>query len=529
MNQQTVSYNPATLEPNGVVDNTPLEDFADIFDKARKVQKAWGNVSYKTRATHMQRMADYIRDNADYLAETISKDNGKLKVDALVTEVIPAIGSINWYSKNAAKVLKDELILPSSLVFSNKLSKRTFQPLGVIGIVSPWNYPLSIPFGEIIMALMAGNAVVLKVAADTPMIGLLIKEILDHAALPEGLFTLVTGSGSKVVNAMLENGVNKIFFTGSTFAGKAVMKACAEYLTPCSLELGGNDAMIVLEDASIEKAVNGALWAGCQNAGQSCGGVKRVYVHEKVYDQFVEMATKKVAALRHGYNGFDADLGSVTTEKQFLSLKKDLELALEQGARIAAQSQPVGEQKGYFFPATLLVDVTHDMEFTKEEIFGPFLPIMKVKSEHEAIECANDSKYGLTASVWTGSNSRGKKVAKQLEAGAVTINDHLYTHGLAETDWGGPKESGLGRTHGKLGLYEMVEPKLVNWDWLGVMKVNPWWFPFNEKKYKSLKKALEIMNPRSVFHGLYYTVTFLPVAILKSMSAWKVKPNKKKK
>ncbi|MDY7025401.1 MAG: aldehyde dehydrogenase family protein [Pseudomonadota bacterium] len=528
MNEQTISINPATLEPNGVVDNTPLDEFPGIFDQARQVQKAWSNLSFKARAQHIRKMADYIRDNADEIAQSISNDNGKLKIDALVTEVIPCIGSINWYTKNASKVLKSELVLPSNLVFANKVSRRFYEPVGVVGIISPWNYPLSIPFGEIIMALMAGNAVVLKVAADTPTIGLLIERILSAAQLPKGLFTLVTGSGSKVVAGMLDNGVNKIFFTGSTTAGKAVMKACAEYLVPCSLELGGNDAMVVLDDADIEKAVNGALWAGCQNAGQSCGGVKRIYVMESVYDAFVEMAIQKVSALRHGNNSYDADIGAVTTEKQLLSLKKDLDAALEQGARVVAQSQPVGGQNGFFFPATLLVDVEHDMPFIQDEIFGPFLPVVKVHTEHEAIQKANDSQYGLTASVWTKSKKRGKAVAAQLEAGAVTINDHLYTHGLAETEWGGPKDSGIGRTHGKLGLLEMVEPKVVNWDWFAVMRKNPWWFPFNEKKYQSMKKSAELMNPRSPFHWLFYLVTYLPTQVVKSMIPWKVKPAKAK-
>ncbi|MDF1764219.1 MAG: aldehyde dehydrogenase family protein, partial [Oleibacter sp.] len=447
-----VSINPATLEEIGRLPLTTESEFKTTFIRAKEAQKEWAKLSYKARGQYILKMVDYIRDHADELADIISQDNGKLKIDALNTEVLPSIMGAKWYVKNAPKVLKDQLLPPSSLLFFNKWSKRIYQPIGTLGIISPWNYPFSIPFGEIVMALMAGNAVVLKVAAQTPMVGDTIEKVIKSSGLPEGLFTHVVGSGSKVLASMLENGANKIFFTGSTYAGKQVMKSCAEYLVPCSLELGGNDAMVVLEDAPIERAVNGGMWAAYQNAGQSCGGVKRVYVHEKVYDEFVAMAITKTNALRHGFNNYDTDIGAVTTEKQFLTLQEELKMALENGATIAAQSQPVGSQKGYFFPATLLTDVTHDMEFTKEEIFGPLMPIIKVSSEEEAIRMANESQYALSASVWTASNARGKKVAAQIKAGAVTVNDHLYSHGIANTEWGGPKESGIGRTHGALGL-----------------------------------------------------------------------------
>ncbi|WP_320821329.1 aldehyde dehydrogenase family protein [Thalassolituus sp.] len=518
-----VSINPATLEEIGRLPLTTKAEFEAVFKRAKAAQKEWAKLSYKARGKYVLKMADYIRDHADELSEIISQDNGKLKIDALNTEVLPSIMGATWYVKNAPKVLKDQLLPPSSMLFFNKWSKRVYQPIGTLGIISPWNYPFSIPFGELVMALMAGNAVVLKVAAQTPLVGQAIEQVVKASGLPEGLFTHVVGSGSKVLDSMLENGANKIFFTGSTFAGKQVMKSCAEYLVPCSLELGGNDAMIVLEDASIERAVNGGMWAAYQNAGQSCGGVKRVYVHEKVYDEFVAMSIAKTKALRHGFNGYDVDLGSVTTEKQFQTLEKELQLALDNGATIAAQSQPVGEQKGYFFPATLLTDVTPDMAFIQEEIFGPFMPIVKVRSEAEAIELANKSQYGLSASVWTSSNARGKRIAMQLEAGAVAINDHLYTHGIANTEWGGPKESGIGRTHGALGLHEVSGSKIINWDLMpGINKNNAWWFPFDEAIYKTMLELTKYAKPTSVFQWLMLNVTVIPKVLLRMASSWKV-------
>ena len=519
-----VSINPATLEEIGRLPMTTPEGFTEAFEQARQAQKAWAELSYKQRARYILKMADYIRDHADELADIISRDNGKLKIDAMTTEVLPSVMSCTWYAKNAPKVLKDKLLMPPSLLFFNKWSKRIYQPIGTLGIISPWNYPFSIPFGEIVMALMAGNAVVLKVAAQTPMVGEAIEKVIRSSGLPDGLFHHVVGSGSKVLNAMLENGANKIFFTGSTFAGKQVMKSCADYLVPCSLELGGNDAMLVLEDAPIERAVNGAIWGAFQNAGQSCGGVKRVYVHEKVYDKFIEMAIAKTKATRHGLNGYDTDMGAVTTEKQFQTLQKELQMALDNGATIAAQSTPVGEQKGYFFPATLLTGVTNDMEFIKDEIFGPFMPVVKVSSDEEAIAMANDSQYGLTASVWTKDSAKGVRLAKKLQAGAVTVNDHLYTHGLANTEWGGPKESGIGRTHGALGLHEVSESKIINWDILPTLsKKNAWWFPFDEAIYRNMMKLTAYPKPKSAMQWVMLNLTVLPKVLLRMISKWKVK------
>jgi len=518
-----VSIDPATLEQNGTFNLTPPADVAAAFDGAKSAQQQWAALSYKERAVYINRMADYIRDHADELAETISRDNGKLKIDALNTEIIPSIMSCSWYAKNASKVLKDKRLPPSSPLFINKWSKRIYEPIGTVGIISPWNYPFSIPFGEIVMALMAGNAGVLKVAAQTPLVGHAIEQVIKAAQLPEGLFTHVTGSGSAVLKMMLEGGAGKIFFTGSTGAGKQVMKACAEHLVPCSLELGGNDAMVVLDDASIERAVNGGLWAAFQNAGQSCGGVKRVYVHEDVYDEFMSMAIAKTKALRHGAKGFDRDIGAITTEKQLQTLNEQLKTALENGATIAAQSQAVGDLAGYFFPATLLANVDADMEFIKDEIFGPFMPVIKISSEEEAIELANDSQYGLTASVWTGSFARGQRIARRLQAGSVTVNDHLYTHGLANTDWGGPKESGIGRTHGALGLQEVCNSKIINWDLLpGVFKRNAWWFPFDQGAYEAMLKMVSYAKPTSAMQWLTLNVTALPRVLIRQATRWKV-------
>ena len=395
-------------------------------------------------------------------------------------------------------------------------------PLGVVGIISPWNYPLSIPFGEIVMALMSGNAVMLKVAAATPAVGRAIEEIVAAGDLPEGLFNHVVGSGAAVATALFENKVDKLFFTGSVNAGKVLMAQAAETLTPLSLELGGNDAMIVLEDADLERAANGAAWGGYQNAGQSCGGVERIYVVEKVYDEFVRILASKTRALRHGVGceNFDVDIGSITTEGQLRTVKQHLEDALQKGATIAAQSQPVGPQDGLFHPATMLIDVSDEMLTMKDETFGPIVAVAKVKDQEEAIRRANDSNLALTSSVWTRDNKRGQAVAARLETGVTTINDHLYTHGLSETPWGGWKESGLGRTHGPEGLEEMTHAKVVNWDMLAT-KRNLWWYPFNEETWRGLLNALRFAFPKSAGQWFSASMALTPFLLKKMFTGWK--------
>ncbi|PAV24854.1 succinate-semialdehyde dehydrogenase [Tamilnaduibacter salinus] len=495
---ETVAVNPSNRTQMDTVPNTPLEQVPAIFEQARKAQAVWAGKSFSEREKHVRKMRDYIRDNADELARIVSDGNGKTRFDALATEVLPCMLACSWYGKNAARVLKTETREPSSLLWIGKRTEIRHEPLGVVGIISPWNYPLSIPFGEIVMGLMAGNAVLLKVAAATPLVGQAIERIVAAGDLPDGLFHHIVGSGGQVSTAMFENGVDKLFFTGSVPAGKKLMAQAAETLTPVSLELGGKDPMIVLEDADIERAVNGAAWAGYQNAGQSCGGVERVYVHESIYQQFVDRMAEKTRQLRHGApdDQCGVDLGSMTTAKQREAVARHLEDAIANGAKIVAQSQPVGDQDGEFHPATLLTDVHHDMTFMREETFGPLVPIMPFKTEDEAVALANDCTMALTASIWTRNIRRGRQLAERVKGGVVAINDHLYTHGMSDLPWGGPEESGIGRTHGPEGLMEMTKPKAVNWDWLRA-KRNLWWYPQDRESYNAIRNAMHMVAPRS--------------------------------
>lgn len=509
--RMTTGLNPATGDVVGSIPETPLEAIPGIFESARRAQAIWAAKSFKQRAAHLRLMREYIIEHADELAQIVTISNGKTLMDAMVTEVLPCTLACNWYGSHASRVLKTERREMSSIIWIGKRSVVTHEPLGVVGIISPWNYPLSIPFGEIVMGLMAGNAILLKVAAATPLVGQAIEKIVAAGQLPDGLFHHLVGPGADMSTAMFNNGIDKIFFTGSVPAGKDLMAQASRTLTPLSLELGGKDPMIVLEDADLERAANGAAWGGYQNAGQSCGGVERIYVHESVYEAFVRLLAAKTRALRQGVPtaAHDVDVGSMTTAKQRRTVERQVDDAVAQGATIVAQSQMAPGLKGEFYPATLMTDVNHSMLLMRDETFGPVLPVMPFRTEDEAVALANDCTMALTASIWSRNTERAKALAKRVRGGVVTINDHLYTHGMSDLPWGGPGESGIGRTHGPEGLMEMTKPKVINWDFARASN-NLWWYPQDRKTYEVIKHAMRMGSPRSLGEFLMSALRVVP-------------------
>eukprot|EP01059_Diplonema_ambulator_P032987 TRINITY_DN6715_c0_g1_i1.p1 TRINITY_DN6715_c0_g1~~TRINITY_DN6715_c0_g1_i1.p1 ORF type:complete len:576 (+),score=159.73 TRINITY_DN6715_c0_g1_i1:40-1728(+) len=523
------TVNPATMEElPKKVPMTPVEDVPKIFEKARIAQKQWAAMSFKERARCCYKIKDFLAKNAQRGAEIVSKSNGKTLADALQTEILPCLMAIDWYAGNAEGILKPKSIPCGHILFANKANTIQHVPVGVVGIISPWNYPFSIPFGEVIMGLMAGNAILLKVATESVLVGDFIDECIKAGGLPEGLFAHLVLRGSQCSSSMFANNVNKIFFTGSVPVGKQLMKDASETLTPLSLELGGNDPALVLEDADLERASNGILWAGFQNAGQSCGGVERVYVARKVYDKFLALMIAKTKALKHGDpSSTDADIGAISTKKQKAVIEEHLKDALAKGATIAAQSTPVGDvSKGLFVPATLITNPTDDMLIMKEETFGPIIPLVPFDTVEEAIRMANNSDLALTSSVWTENAKLGRKVAEQIETGVTTINDHLYTHGCAETPWGGWKLSGLGRTHGEQGLHEMTNAKCINTDILP-SKLIPrdiWWFP-QTGTVSGMLGAISFVAPRGFADRMSGLAATLKFATPKMFAPWIVDPS----
>jgi len=482
------AINPATNDVIGKVECIDVTKIPDIFLAAREAQALWGKFDFEKRREHILAMRDYMIEHAEDIARVVAISTGKTMSDAVHTEVLPSILGIDWYAKKAKKHLRNRKINPSNVLFANKPSYIQRLPYGVVGIISPWNYPFAIPFGEIIMGLMAGNAVVYRPAEETPLVADEIRKIIEAGNLPEGLCELTMGRGPEISGAWFANNIDKLFFTGSVRVGKLLMKQAADTLTPLSLELGGNDAMIVLEDANLERAVNGALWAGFQNSGQSCAGVERVYVHESVAEPFKELLIEKTRQLRQGVDrgNYDIDVGSMTVARQLDVVKKHIDDALKKGARIIAQAELNADAGPNFYPATVLDQVDHSMDVMKHETFGPVIGVMTFTSDDEVIDLANDSDLGLTSSVWTMDNDRGREMAEKLETGVTTINDHLFTHGMSEVPWLGWKNSGIGVTHSHMGLEEMTRPKVVNYDLAPNLDANVWWFPVRSIKTQAL-------------------------------------------
>ncbi len=488
-------YNPATKELIGKSAFTPPGQFIDTIKYAKTMRGCWASSSIKTRIEYISKVRDYIVQNAEEIAEVISMDNGKTRVDAMSAEVFPAVTAISYYMKHAKKFLKSKFVMPGSILLANKLSKIERVPYGVVGIISPWNYPFSIPMSEVVMAILAGNVVILKAATQTQMVGRKIEECFS--GLPRGVFSYVNTPGKVAGDILLENNIDKLFFTGSEKVGKSLMKKASETLTPHVLELGGNDAMLVCEDANVYRAASGAVWAGLSNCGQSCGGVERIYVHRNVYAEFLTILSKKVESLRVGQDrNFNVDLGVMTTASQIETVDKHIKDATSKGAVVFAQSG-YGRDNNTI-PARVLTGVNHDMAIMKEETFGPVLCVMAVEYMGQAVKLANDSDLGLSASVWSKSGKNAKELASQLEVGTVTINDHLMSHGLAETPWGGFKSSGIGRSHGKIGFDEMTQPRVIVNDVLPFVKQNMWWHPHDKKIFDGLHGAIKVLCEKSL-------------------------------
>ncbi|MDR2758233.1 MAG: aldehyde dehydrogenase family protein [Spirochaetaceae bacterium] len=471
-----------------------LQNAAQVKEKiqaARKAQGLWEAVPYGERARRLKKAAGYLGDHFDELTELIHRENGKVKIDALAAEVLPAVMALSYYINWGKKFLAPRPLRGGNLLMFNKKSRMIYKPYGVVGIISPWNYPFAIPFSEVVMALLAGNAVILKVASDTPGVGRALEAVFAAAALPEDLFSYIEMPGKEAGPAFITGGVDKLFFTGSTAVGRQLLALAAPRLLPLVLELGGADAAVICADADLDRAAAGILWSGFSNAGQSCGGAQRILVHRAVYEAFLKKLCGLVQNLRVGEDG---DMGPMTTLRQKQAVQKQVEACIAGGARIAAQSPGGGFQdESLFVPALVLTGVKETMPVMAEEIFGPVVAVVPVEDDDEALRIANGSSYGLTGSVWSRNHRRAKKLAARINAGAVMINDHLMSHGLAETPWGGFGDSGLGRTHGEAGFREMLKAQVVVDELLPGIKRNLWWQPYSEQTYQGIRAITELL------------------------------------
>ena len=492
---QLESFSPATGEHLGAVPVTPPEEVQAVVDAVAKVQPFWAQLTLEDRARYLERAAQVLIDEGDEIRDLIVREQGKPRNEAFSMEVLPTIDALTWIARAGQEILADEKIPMPQLFLKTKHSAFTYEPLGVIGVISPWNYPWSIPFGEVALALMAGNGVVLKPASLTPLIGDRIRRVFDRAGVPGGLVRVIHGPGTG--SALVESSVAKVFFTGSVETGRSVGQECAKQLKGSVLELGGKDAMLVLADANIDHAIGGALWGGFANAGQTCSGIERVYVMREVSERFIDGVVSGAERLRLGDPlEWTTEIGPMVSRDQFETVRELVDDAVAAGASLLCggpTDAPDGLSGDFYAPA-VLAGVTHDMRIMREEIFGPVLPIIVVDSEDEALALANDSEFGLGASVWTSDRSKGERVARELEAGMVWINDHMFSHGACQCSWGGVKDSGLGRTHSKFGLYECVNVKLRVWEGSAIR--DPWWHPYDETLGKALRQTATILYGR---------------------------------
>ncbi|MEK6279796.1 MAG: succinic semialdehyde dehydrogenase [Acidobacteriota bacterium] len=476
---EIISYDPATGREIGRAPLSSNEDVVSAVGRARAAQPAWANLSFRERRRVVLKARQILLDESDEIAQLISKETGKPATEALSMEIVPTLDAMHYFAHASENLLRPQKIDIGQYGMMGRSSRIVFKPLGVIGIISPWNFPLATPLDEIVMALMAGNAVVLKPSELTPLIALKIGELFTRAGLPSDLLKIVTGDGGTGA-ALIDAHVDKIMFTGSVATGKRVAEAAAKYLTPVVLELGGKDPMIVLEDADIENAARGAVWGAFANAGQACASVERCYVHESIAPKFIERIVAETETLRQGVGTEAAvDIGSMTNERQLQIVENHVGDAKQRGARILTGGHRGGNPDGFFYRPTVLTNVDHDMTIMRDETFGPVLPVMTFRTDDEAVKLANDSVYGLTASVWTRNIARGRRIAERIEAGTVMVNEVVYTHGIAQTPWGGVKDSGYGRTHGRAGLLELVTPQHIHINRVSFLP-DLWWFRYNQ-------------------------------------------------
>lgn len=485
-NEEIVSYNPATGAEVGRVAKTSPDEVKSAVDQARVAFQSWKMTSFEERSVLILKAREWILAEMDAIARLISDESGKPVAEAFSMEIAPVLDLMQYFARNAEKMLRPRNIGIGLYGLLGRSSKIIYHPLGVIGIIPAWNYPFSIPLGEATMALMAGNTVVIKPSELTPMIGLKIQDIFEKAGLPENCVQVVSGDGSTGA-ALVESTPDKIMFTGSVATGKKIAAAAAKDLTSVVLELGGKDPMIVFADANLELAASAAVWGAFCNSGQSCSSVERLYVHESVAAELTRKIIKKTEQIKQGTGDQeDVSMGAMSSERQIRIVEDHVDDFRASGARIETGGRRNPDHEGLFYEPTVITNANNEMRAMREETFGPTLPIATFASEEEAIRLANDSEFGLTASVWTRDRAKGERVARQIEAGSVCINEVLYTHGIGQTPWGGFKNSGRGRTHGLEGLLELVQPQHIHTNNLAILP-DAWWMPYSSTAVETFR------------------------------------------
>jgi acyl-CoA reductase-like NAD-dependent aldehyde dehydrogenase len=512
-----VIKNPAT---GSDIESYPLMDREDV-DKvvatARKKFESWSQSSFAERKRILIRASQYLADNAGVYAEQIAAENGKTKLDALLADVYTAIDLLKYIGNHAERFLKPVKHIPGSLVAPLRKNSYIFQPKGVIGIISPWNYPFTLSASPVTSALAAGNTVILKPSSQTTRSGMIVKEVFDNAGLPEGVLQILTGTGSLTGQALIEHeGLDMLFFTGSTDVGLQVSAKAAERLIPVILELGGKDVAIVTKNADLDRASHGVAWGAFTNTGQTCIGTEIVLVDRTVYEPFMNKFLPIIKNLKLGKGV--GELGSMTMESQRQIVQAQLEDALKKGAKVIYTGPPVPDNKGLWCTPTLLSDVTPDMDVFHQETFGPLKSIITYDTLEEAIQIANSVKYGLSGCVFTKDSQEGNWVAERLKVGSVNINDCLLTYAMPALPFGGLKKSGLGYYHGEMGLRAFTDVKSITENNLPLKK-ELHWYPMLNDLDKILEALIKLLYSGNARRRIFAYLSLLPKfpKILRSM------------
>ena len=479
-------------EPIHEITVSTKEDVDAALARAKAAQREWAKIPVAERARIVRGAVDRLVEHRAEVVDMLRDDCGKTKAEALMMEVIAACDAINHWCACAERDLSDEVRKTHGFIRPLKKLLIHYRPLGVVGVITPWNGPFALAVNPTVQALVAGNAVLLKPSEVAPRSGDWTTRIFHEAGVPEDVVQVLHGDGETGA-ALVRAGVQKISFTGSVATGKKIAAACAEQLIPCTLELGGKDAMIVCADADLERAANGAVFNSMFNTGHVCMGVERIYVVESVADEFERLVEEKAREVR--YAGADSDevseIGAMFWDRQLPIIESHVEDARKKGADVVLGGE-ADKNGGLFYKPTFIRNVDHTMDIMRRETFGPIVSIMRVKDEDEAIRMANDSDYGLSGSVWTQDDKKGIEIAKQLETGSVHINDASMSYGVLEAPFGGMKESGLGQVNGKGALrsYTFQQPIIID-RW--TRKTEQHWYPHTEKTAEEFDQMVKFV------------------------------------
>ncbi len=482
---------PVTLEPIGEIVCASKEDVAAAIAAARKVQPVWAATSMRERAKIVEQALQVLLERQDEIIDTVVRETGKARTDAMSMEVFSVADQLCYYAKNADKFLKPRKRKVHGLLGLMKQLRIVYKPLGVIGLITPWNGPFVLMMNQAAQAILAGNTVVAKGSEVTPYSAKLAEDIFRQAGLPEGVLQVLLGDGETGA-AIVTGGVDKVSFTGSVATGRKVALACAEQLIPCTLELGGNDAMIVCADADLDRAADGAWLGSCMNTGHYCCGTERIYVVADVYDEFLQKVLEKGKGLRQGQShAWEEDIGAVFWDKQMAIIEAHVEDARAKGATIHMGGRRNPDLPGLYYEPTVITDVDNSMDIMQLETFGPVLCIQKVANEDEALALANESEFGLNGNVWTQDKEKGYRLAVAIDTGACSVNDMAVSYGIPAAPFGGRKNSGLGQVNGKKGLRGYCHEMPIVIDRFGGKMQNA--YPYSAESAEGMKKLMNFL------------------------------------